>query len=105
MKRLLFGVGLIGLLSGCSGEPSEADLKAVVQAQYDAVNGLGSMFGMKQGIASLKYVEKVSCASVRDKVYRCDVVVVGANAITGDGKGATSLLLMKTKEGWAEVEQ
>jgi nitroreductase len=60
---------------------------------------------MKKDIANLTSVEKVGCSSVRDKVFRCDVVVTGGNAITGEGKSTASLLLMKTKEGWAEVEQ
>jgi outer membrane lipoprotein-sorting protein len=98
-------VGLSVLLLGCSSEPSEADIKAAVQAQYDAVNSLSGMFGMKKDIANLTSVEKVGCSSVRDKVFRCDVVVTGGNAITGEGKSTASLLLMKTKEGWAEVEQ
>lgn len=105
MIRLLLGIGLIGLLTGCSSEPSEADLKAVVQTQYDSLNGLGNMFGMKQGIASLKSVEKVTCNGIREKVYRCDLVVFGTNPITGDDKRVVSLLLMKTKDGWVELEE
>lgn len=105
MKRLFLTVGLVVLLEGCSSEPSEEELKSVVQAQYDAVNGLSGMFGIKQDLASLKSVEKVGCTSVRDKVYRCDVVVSAINVVTGEGKGALSLLLMKTQEGWEEIEQ
>jgi hypothetical protein len=105
-SRLLLVPMLLAILTACSfGEPSEADIKLAVQQQYDSVNGLGSMFGVKTNFVNLKSVEKVGCEEIRDHVFRCDIVVDASNVMTGSDKSTTSILMMKTKEGWTTVDR
>jgi hypothetical protein len=97
---------ILVVLAGCSfGEPSEADIKLAVQQQYDSINGIGGLFGVKTKFVNLKSVEKVGCEEIRDNVFRCDIVVDASNVMTGSDKSTTDIIMMKTKEGWAAVDQ
>lgn len=100
----VIGCVLVLGLTGCTYEPSEADIKAVIQTKYDAMNNLGNLFGMKH-VAELAAVEKIGCQSIREKVYRCDVIVTGTGTLSGPEKTPMSMVLMRGKTGWSALDE
>jgi hypothetical protein len=103
-QLLLVSLALATLTACTFGEPTDADIKLAVQQQYDAVNGIGGLFGVKTNFVSLNSVEKVGCEEIRDHVYRCDIVVDANSVMGASGKSTTNITMMKTKEGWAAVD-
>lgn len=94
-----------GLLAACSSGPSEQDIQQVLENNYEQINQFGSVLGMQQKMISLTAVDKVGCQSVRDNVYRCDLVIESDNMLLGQQKETTSLLFMQTKAGWTLVDE
>lgn len=99
------------LLSGCSGEPSNSDVKSLVdrevkpalEAQVRALNGMAGMLGgsaSKTGKAELKEVKKIGCKESGESAYLCDVELVmqvGENSKSQ----ITQMRFVKGSNGWA----
>lgn len=110
LSALLLAICAV-FLSGCSGEPSNSDVKSLVErevkpvleAQVQALNGMAGMLGgnaRKTERVELKDVKKVGCKSNGESAYLCDVELVmqvGENSKSQ----ITQMRFVKGSNGWA----
>ncbi|CAN6961387.1 hypothetical protein [Psychrobacter okhotskensis] len=104
LKRLALILLLTPLFAACSSGPSESDVEALIQAQYDKANSMmddamanagndemaKAMSGMMEGMMpTLEKVENVSCDTTEgDNTYLCTADVtqtIGGKSRTDSG--------------------
>lgn len=104
LKKLALLVLLTPLFAACSSGPSESDVEALIQAQYDKANSMmddamanagndemaKAMSGMMEGMMpTLEKVENVSCDTTEgDNTYLCTADVtqtIGGKSRTDSG--------------------
>lgn len=93
-------------LSGCSGAPSESDIKSAVEkqvkAEQDAMGQIAGKMGedmYKSMIPEIKSVHKIGCKEDGEKAYKCDIELeVSQGGKTG--KNAAALRFVKGSDGW-----
>jgi|CXWL01.1.fsa_nt_gi Tfp pilus assembly protein PilE len=114
---LVLTIAMAGVLAGCSGEPSEADLEKSVKkhtetqlAQAQAVmkqfgqNSMAKDFATDMSKVSVK---KLACAKAEGNPgYNCDVEVSrsGEGATPGQ-KAAVKARFVKADDGWVLIEE
>lgn len=104
LKKLALILLLTSLFAACSSGPSESDVEALIQAQYDKANSMmddamaqagddemaKAMSGMMEGMMpTLEKVENVSCDTTEgDNTYLCTADVtqtIGGKSRTDSG--------------------
>lgn len=104
LKKLALILLLTPLFAACSSGPSESDVEALIQAQYDKANSMmddamanagndemaKAMSGMMEGMMpTLEKVENVSCDTTEgDNTYLCTADVtqtIGGKSRTDSG--------------------
>ncbi len=104
------------LVAGCSGEPSEADIKAAFEKDMaktaQSLDDAGKMFGGvgkaltdSLGKTELHAVKKIGCAQAKDAPgFVCDVEVDMTVPLTGRSKEMATARFVKGPEGWVVVK-
>lgn len=89
------------LLAGCSGAPSEGDIKSAYQDEVDQANNLTRKFGGEGFTIKVNEVKKLDCKqSTKNKEqYICNVELDTTLPIVGHQHQATSLTLSKGDTG------
>jgi len=114
MKTLLAAALAVFLLftAGCSGEPSEADIRAAFEKDItkssESLNKTAQMFGGAGkaftdmlGKAEIHSVKKISCVQATNEPgYVCDVEVDMTVPLTGRKKDMTQARFVKGPDGW-----
>jgi len=117
MKSLLAALlaALALLAAGCSGEPSDADIRSALEKDMaktaQSINKTTQMFGgagkalsemMKTEIHAVK---KIGCVESKDSPgYVCDFEVDMTAPVTGRGKETAKARFVKGPEGWVVVK-
>ncbi|WP_101048927.1 hypothetical protein [Macromonas nakdongensis] len=99
-----------GVLAGCSGAPSEDDMRAALDRQMQAqVDGASHIFGgagaslMKGMMPEVQSLKKVGCQADGEKAYRCDVELqVQQLGVTN--RSVVSLRFVQASDGWTVVD-
>lgn len=98
--------GSFFLLTACSGEPSDSDIKNAVtrqmQAEADAVKKFGGSQAagmMKDMMPDIKSVKKIGCKADGDKAYKCDVELE-VTQMGNTNKGVAPMRFVKGSDGW-----
>ena len=110
MHRLVAWAVIALLLCGCSGAPSDGDIKAALQAEQRQkaanVAGLPSSGGMLRPITGpalfeVVSIRKRSCKAEGQEAYRCDVEMeIRKDNQTFKGT-LVSLRLVRGNDGWS----
>lgn len=107
---------LVLLAAGCSGEPSDADIRAALEkniaANSESLNKTTRMFGGAGqfltdmiGKAEIHSVKKIGCVAAKDAPgYVCDVELDMTVPLTGRKKDMTSARFVKGPDGWVVTE-
>ena len=113
MKTILIPLLAIAL-SGCSGEPSESDIKSAFSKEIDKANAFvdrasGGNEAMKTFSKSmkteLKEVKKLGCKEAQDASgYNCDVKVTAVAPLVGETTNTATARLIKGDDGWELVQ-
>ena len=95
---------LVLLLSACSGEPSEGDMRAAVEKEVVEANKATAMLGadMKTKLHSFK---KVGCKADGDNAYRCDVEMDMEAPLVGRKKVVAPMRFVKGSDGWVATNR
>lgn len=91
------------LLSACSGEPSESDLKRVVDGQYNTFNASTKSFGITASAAQFNVhsVKKVGCKKgSAPKEFACDVEVDVTAPLIGRSKSVKNIRVQDNGDAW-----
>lgn len=116
MKFMLTLVAVSLLVAGCSGEPSEADIKAAFEKDMaktaQSIDEAGKMFGGlgkpltdSLGKMELHAVKKIGCAQAKDAPgFVCDVEVDMTVPIAGRAREMTTARFVKGPDGWIVVK-
>ena len=118
MKFMLTGALLaVSLLTvGCSGEPSEADIRAAFEKDVAKTaqsldqagkmfGGVGKSFTDSLGKTELHAVKKIGCAEAKEAPgFVCDVEVDMTVPIAGRSKEMTTVRFVKGPDGWVVVQ-
>lgn len=118
MKFILTGALLaVSLFAvGCSGEPSEVDIKAAFEKDMaktaQTLDDAGKMFGGvgkaltdSLGKTQLHAVKKIGCTEAKDAPgFVCDVEVDMTVPLTGRSKEMTTVRFVKGPDGWVVVQ-
>ena len=116
MKYMMLVVLAAFSLAGCSGEPSEADIKAAfekdmaktAQSLDDAgkmLGGVGKALTDSLGKMELHAVKKIGCAEAKDAPgFVCDVEVDMTVPLAGRSKEMATARFVKGPEGWVVVK-
>jgi hypothetical protein len=116
MKFMLLVVLAAFSLAGCSGEPSEADIKAAFEKDMaktaQSLDDAGKMFGGvgkaltdSLGKTELHAVKKIGCAEAKDAPgFVCDVEVDMTVPLAGRSKETATARFVKGPEGWVVVK-
>ncbi len=114
VKTLFTGITivLLGLaLTGCSGEPTEADLKKALQAEMDRANELAqTMLGNEAGAAvatTIHTLDKLKCKQSEvdgKQEYRCKVEMDITYPPAKRQKRQASIRMVKEDNGWMIVK-
>lgn len=101
MNKIFWLSMLVTLLSGCSGAPSDADMKNALQKNVDQSVGAILGNGKEAQDAKPKYdsVKGLGCKSDGEKAYRCDVEIE-MTSMLGKQKSAQSIRFVKGSDGW-----
>ena len=114
LTAVLVAVSLFA--SGCSGEPSEADIKAAFEKDMaktaQSIDEAGKMFGGmgksltdSLGRMELHSVKKIGCAEAKDAPgFVCDVEVDMTVPIAGRSKEMATARFVKGPDGWVVAE-
>jgi hypothetical protein len=96
-------------LAACSGEPSNSDIKEIVnkeikpvmEMQWKMMGNVSAALGggQKSSPPTLDDIKKVGCKADGENAYRCDVELV---VLAGDKKDSkvVPLRFVKTSSGW-----
>jgi len=107
-----FTIVLVGVaLTGCSEEPTEADLKKALQSEMDRANELAqTMLGEEAGAAvatTIHALDKLNCklSEVEDKQeYRCRVELDITYPPAKRQKRKATVRMVKEDNGWMIVK-
>ena len=99
-------LGSAMLLVACGGEPSESDIRAVMEKDIKLANEQMSSLGSALGTGTkmetkLHSVKKIGCKADGDKAYLCDVEMDVEAPLVGRRKAVAPMRLIKASEGWA----
>lgn len=101
MKKYIAVALVACTLAGCSGAPSDADMKNALQKNVDQT--IGALLGNDKNAqdAKPKYdsVKGLGCKSDGEKAYRCDVEIE-MTSMFGKQKSAQSIRFVKGSDGW-----
>ena len=100
---LVVAVAIFGaLLAGCSGEPSESDIRGVLEKATEQANAnIASMTGMTNMTTEIKSVKKIGCKEAQDSTgYNCDVTVTAVVPMLGEQTSTSTMRLIKGDDGW-----
>jgi len=113
-KALFTGITIVLLgmaLTGCSGEPTEAELKKVLQSEMDRANELAqTMLGNEAGAevaTTIHALDKLNCklSEVEGKQeYRCKVEMDITYPPAKRQKRKASIRMVKEDNGWMIVK-
>lgn len=104
------------LAAGCSGEPSDADIRAALEKNIarnsESLNKTTQMFGGAGkfltdmiGKAEIHSVRKIDCVAAKDAPgYVCDIELDMTVPLTGRKKDVTSARFVKGPDGWVVAE-
>lgn len=118
MKNLLAAciAALLFLATGCSGAPSEADIRAAFEKNIakstaslnetaQMFGGAGKAFTDMLGKAEIHSVKKIGCVEAKDAPgYVCDVEIDMTVPLTGRKKDMTTARFVKGPDGWVVTE-
>lgn len=107
----LSSLALLGalLLTGCSNQPSETEIRAAIEQNLSSINnavsGLADLTGANAESLQAKVsdVKKISCKKVpktASPTYECEVQVSMQLPIIGQQSGTDLVTLSKTSSGW-----
>jgi hypothetical protein len=114
LTRLLCALLLFTV--GCSGEPSEKDIRAALDKdaakQSQALNQTAQMFGGAGktltdmiGTMEIHAVKKIGCVEAKDAPgFVCDVEIDMTVPLAGRTKDMTSARFVKSPDGWVVVK-
>jgi hypothetical protein len=79
-KKVMIAGGIAAMalhLTGCSGEPSEAEMRAIFKGEFDAAKNMGGMVGqmMAKTVPEFVSLEKKGCTARKPTGYTCDVLL------------------------------
>lgn len=116
VRNLLLACLGLGLLNGCSGEPSAGAISGVLQRQAEEahkgrVEAVRNIMGEdaaarmdKDGPIPVN-AKKIACKALSEKPgYQCDVEVTRTLPLLGEQTTLTSMRLVKGQDGWMVVE-
>ena len=98
-RLLIIGVASL-MLVACGGEPSEGDIRKVIDKSIDDGNQVAQKMGVKME-SKVHSVKKIGCKSDGDKAYICDVEVDVEMPMVGRNQGVAPMRFVKTSDGWA----
>jgi hypothetical protein len=98
-RLLIIGAASL-MLVACGGEPSEGDIRKVIDKSIDDGNQVAQKMGVKME-SKVHSVKKIGCKSDGDKAYICDVEVDVEMPMVGRNKGVAPMRFVKTSDGWA----
>lgn len=123
IKKILI-LPIFFLISGCSFEPSESEIKQAVQDSYSqgvssVLSGkLGEVLLSSAGLKDIKLlsIDKIACSKISEKSYFCEYVVEYALkaedgslaemfGINGKKKQVSKSKFLKTSKGWMIAEE
>jgi len=114
VKALFTGIIIVLLgmtLTGCSGEPTEAELKKVLQSEMDGANELAqTMLGKEAGAevaTTIHALDKLSCKQSEvdgTQEYRCKVEMDITYPPAKRQKRKASIRMVKEDNGWMIVK-
>jgi hypothetical protein len=102
MKKILLPAFLL-LLSACSNEPSQVELKQAVQGQYDKFNSPSAALGATSPASQfvVHEVKKIGCKKGADaKAYSCDIEVDVTTPLVGRNKSVKTLRVVDEGSHW-----
>ncbi len=114
LSVMLVAVSLFA--AGCSGEPSEAEIKAAFEKDMaktaQSLDEAGKMFGGvgkaltdSLGKTELHAVKKIDCAQAKDAPgFVCDVEIDMTVPLSGRSKETATMRFVKGPEGWVVVK-
>lgn len=107
-RSLLAVSAACGLLAACSGEPSEADMKAAVEQTFGGMNeqlgSVGKLIG-KDLSTKVKGFKKLACAEAKGNPgFACDFEMT-VNGPLGEKTEKASGRFVKGDKGWAVFEK
>lgn len=93
------------VLAGCGGEPSEGDMRAALEKQFDKANKAAAEQGFTGFKAALEKFEKGSCDKQDGSaVYRCTVTVKYSGPMMNVDGATTEMRFTKGDDGWVVVQ-
>jgi len=114
VKALFSGIIIVILgvaLTGCSGEPTEAELKKVLQSEMDRANELAkTMLGSEAGAevaTTIHSLDKLKCKQSEvdgKQEYRCRVEMDITYPPAKRQKRKASIRMVKEDKGWMIVK-
>lgn len=102
--------------AGCSGEPSETDIRAALEKDAakhgQALNQTAQMFGGAGktltdmiGTMEIHAVKKIGCVAAKDAPgFVCDVEIDMTVPLAGRSKDMASARFVKSPDGWVVVK-
>ncbi|MDH5471200.1 MAG: hypothetical protein OEX75_11450 [Gammaproteobacteria bacterium] len=105
----LVPVGL--LIAGCSGEPTEADIRAIYEAEIAKTNEQMVKLGGEQaarllGKSELHSITKLACKEAdQTSGYNCDVQVDMSVPFLGRSTQMTTRRFVNSDNGWVVIDQ
>lgn len=112
MIKILLYCGLavvMALALGCSGEPSQDDIRVALEKSVEESNrnvqAMGGNILGKSLNTEIHAVKKLGCAESKSASgYVCDVEVDMSFPVIGRKKSVQQFRVLKTDEGWIIVE-
>ena len=98
-------------IAGCSGEPSEADIRAVYEAEIARSNEQMINLGGEQaanllGKSELHSITKLACKEAdQTSGYNCDVEVDMSVPLLGRSTQMRTRRFVKSDNGWVVIDQ
>ena len=94
---------LVALLSACSGEPSEGDMRAALDKEVAEANKVTASLRADKK-TTLHSFKKVGCKADGDKAFRCDVEMDLEAPLVGRKKVVAPLRFVKGSDGWVATK-
>ena len=91
----------VAVLTGCSVEPSEADIKKAIEREFSQGEGMAG--GLAPKLHGLK---KLGCAKAASNPgYNCDVELDLEAPFIGRQKSALKVRFVKGDDGWVGIRE
>ena len=122
--KIIIGILIVPLIPGCSGEPSEKDIKKAIQDSYSQETNsilsskIGEALLSSTGVKDIKLenIEKINCVSHAKNSYICEYVMeytikaddgslaemIGAK---GKKRTITRSKFLKTSKSWIMADE